>query len=55
VRLVEGARIDDGDLAAANDVAVGAEEGIGARIVGDDAPDARRDLLGDAIIDIDCD
>ena len=33
-------------------IAIGAEEGIGARIVGDDAPDAGRDLLGDAIIDI---
>ena len=50
--LVARARIDDGDLAAADDVAVGAEEGIRARIVGDDAPDAGRDLLGDAVVDI---
>ena len=52
VPLVGGTRIDDGDLAAADDVAIGAEKGIGAGIVGDDTPDAGRDLLGDAIIDI---
>ena len=50
--LVGGTRIDDGDLAAADDVAIGAEKGIGAGIVGDDTPNAGRDLLGDAIIDI---
>ena len=52
VPLVGGTRVDDGDVAAADDVAIGAEKGVGARIVGDDTPDARRDLLGDAIIDI---
>ena len=52
VPLVGGTRVDDGDVAAADDIAIGAEEGVGAGIVGDDAPDARRDLLGDAVVDI---
>ena len=50
--LVGGTRVDDGDVAAADDIAIGAEKGVGARIVGDDTPDAGRDLLGDAIVDI---
>ena len=50
--LVGGTRVDDGDVAAADDITIGAEKGVGARIVGDDTPDARRDLLGDAIVDI---
>jgi hypothetical protein len=45
-------RIDDGDLAASDDVAVGAEKRVGPGIVGDDAPNAGADLLGHAIIDI---
>ena len=52
VPLVGGTRVDDGDVAAADEIAIGAEKGVGARIVGDDTPDARRDLLGDAIVDI---
>src|SRR3990170_5741715 len=50
--LVGGTGIDDGDLSAADHIAIGAEEGVGSGIVGDDAPDAGRDLLGDAIIDV---
>ena len=29
--LVGRARVDDGDVAAADDIAIGAEEGVGAR------------------------
>src|SRR5262245_50542702 len=50
--LVGGTRIDDGDLAAPDDVAVGAEKRVGPGIVGDDAANAGADLLGHAIIDI---
>src|SRR5262245_45843806 len=50
--LVGGTRIDDGDLAAPDDVAVGAEKGVGPGIVGDDAPNAGAHFLGHAIIDI---
>ena len=50
--LVGGTGIDDGDLSAADHISVGAEEGVGPGIIGDDAPDAGRDLLGDAIIDV---
>jgi hypothetical protein len=53
MRLVVGPRIDDRDLAGADDIAVGAEKGVRAGIVGDDAADAGRDLLRHAIIDID--
>jgi hypothetical protein len=50
--FVGGTRIDDGDLTAPDDISVGAEEGVGSWIVGDDAPNARRDLLGHAIVDV---
>ena len=52
MRSVRRSRIDHRDVAGADDIGVGAEEGIGARIVGHDAPDVRRDLLGHAVIDI---
>jgi hypothetical protein len=45
VRLVDGAGIDDGDAAAADDVAHRALEGERAGIVAQDAPDAGRYLL----------
>ena len=50
--LVGGTRIDDRDLAAPDDVAVGAEKRVGPGIVGHDAANAGADLLGHAIIDI---
>src|SRR5262245_8972659 len=50
--LVGGTRIDDGDLAAPDDVAVGAEKRVGPGIVGDDAANAEAHLLGHAIIDV---
>src|SRR3990170_3103802 len=49
---VGGTGIDDGDFSATDDIRIGAEEGVGSGIIGDDAPDAGRDLLGDAIIDV---
>ncbi len=50
--FVGGARIDHRDLAGADDIGVGAEKGVRARIVGDDAPDVGRDLLGHAVVDV---
>src|SRR5262245_50170057 len=50
--LVGGTRIDDGDLAAPDDVAVSADKRVGPGIIGDDAANAGADLLGHAIIDI---
>ena len=44
--------IDDGHAAAAHDISIGAEKGIGRRIVGDDAAHLRGDLLGHAVVDI---
>ena len=52
MRLVGGTGIDDRDLAGADEIGIGAEEGVWARIVGDDAADAGRDLFGHAIVDI---
>ena len=46
--LVIGAGIDDRDLALAHDVADRAGEGEWARIVAEDPPHARADLLGHA-------
>ena len=48
VPLVERAGIDDRDLAAPDDVAQRPLEGERARIVDEDAPHARHDLLDDA-------
>ena len=48
VLLVEGTGIDDGDLAAPDDVAQRPLEGERARIVDQDAPHAGRDLLDHA-------
>jgi len=45
-------RIDDGHAAAANEVSIGAEEGVGRRIVGNDTAHLRGDLLGHAVVDI---
>ena len=45
MRLVERARIDDGDTAAADDVAHRALEGERTRIVAQDAPHAGHHLL----------
>src|SRR5262245_43812046 len=50
--LVGGTRIDDGDLAAPDDVTVGAEKGVGPGIIGNNPANAGADLLGHAIIDI---
>src|SRR5262245_61254307 len=50
--LVGGTRIDDGDLAAPDDIAVGAEKGVGPGIIGNNPANAGADLLGHAIIDI---
>src|SRR5262245_30651439 len=50
--LVSGTRIDDGDFAAPDDVAVGAEKRVGPGIVGYDAANAGANLLGHAIIDV---
>src|SRR5262249_52365585 len=52
VRLVCGARINDRHAAAADEISVGAEKYVGRGIVGDDAADLRRHLLGDAVVDI---
>src|SRR5579885_1292296 len=53
VGLVVGAGIDDRNPAAADEIGIGAEKGIRPGIVGDDAADARRNLFGHAVIDID--
>ena len=45
MRLVERTGIDDGDVALADDVGQGPLEGERARIVGEHAPHAGRDLL----------
>ena len=45
MRVVQRARIDDGDAAAADDVAHRSLEGERPRIVAQDPPDAGRDLL----------
>jgi len=50
--LVGGTRIDDSDQAITHDISIGAEKGVGPWIVGDDAPDAGRDLLGHAVVDV---
>src|SRR5262245_41028635 len=50
--LVGRTGIDDGDVAAPDDVAVSAEKRVGPGIVGDDAANAGADLLGHAIIDV---
>lgn len=50
--LVVGAWIDDRDLAGADEIGIGAEEGVRPGIVGDDAAHARRNLLGHAVVDI---
>src|SRR5262245_51225539 len=50
--LVGGTRIDDGYLAASDDVAVGAEKRVGPGIVGNNPASAGANLLGHAIIDI---
>jgi ABC-type polysaccharide/polyol phosphate transport system ATPase subunit len=50
--LVGRSRIDDGHLSVADNVSIGAEEGVRAGIVGHDAADAGRNLLGHAIIDV---
>ncbi len=52
VVIVGWPRIDHGDMAAADEIGVGAEKGVRRRIVGDDAANLGRDVLGDAIVDI---
>ena len=53
MRLVGRTWVDDGHAAAADDIGVGAEEGVGRGIVGDDAAHLRSDLFGHAVVDID--
>jgi len=53
MRRVRGARVDDRNPAAADQVSVGAEKGVGRRIVGDDAANLRRHFLGNAVVDLD--
>src|SRR5262249_31050868 len=48
VAPIAGPRIDDRDLTAANDVAQRPLEGERARIVGEDAPHAGRDVVDNA-------
>jgi len=48
VAFIAGARVDDRDLAAANDVAQRPLEGERAWIVGEDTPHAGRDVIDDA-------
>jgi len=50
--LVGRTGVDDRHATAAYEISVGAEEGVWARIVGDDAAHLRRDLLGNAVVDI---
>src|SRR5512132_1705550 len=50
---VTGARVDDGDIAFADDVRAGSLEGELARIVGDYASDARRDAITATVFDVD--
>jgi hypothetical protein len=50
--LVGRSRIDDRHLSTAGHISIGAEEGVRAGVVGHDAADARRNLLGHAIIDV---
>ena len=49
---VGGSGIDHGDLARADNICVGAEKGVGAGIVGHDAPHVGRDRFGHAVIDV---
>src|SRR5262245_57840301 len=44
--------IDESDQATTHDISIGAEEGVGPWIVGDDAPDAGRDLMGHDVVDV---
>ncbi len=46
------AGVDHGDLSAADHITIGAEERVRAGIIGNDAPDVGRDLLGDAVVHI---
>jgi len=52
MRLIDGTRVDDRHAAAANEIGVGAEKGVGRRIVRNDAPNLRRNLLGYAVVDL---
>ncbi len=45
-------RIDHRDLARADNISVGPEKGVRARIIGHDAPHVGRHLFGDAIVDV---
>ena len=52
VRRDVGTRVDDRDIAASDDVGAGAEIGELARVLGDDAPDQRRDLIDPPVLDL---
>ena len=51
MRLVRRPRVDDRDLALADDVGPRAVEGEGARVAGDDAAHQRRHAVGDAVFE----
>ena len=50
--LVGRAWVDDGHATAADEIGVGAEKGVGRRIVRNDAANLRRNLLGYAVVDL---
>ena len=51
--IVRRTRVDDRDHAtAAHEIGVGAEEGIGTRIVGHDCGEPRRDFFGYSVVDV---
>ena len=47
-----GTRVDHRDIAASDDVGAGAEIGELARVLRDDAPDQRRDLIDAPVLDL---
>jgi len=51
--LVGRAWVDDGHAAAADEIGVGAEEGVGRGVIGDNAAHLRGDLFGHTVVDID--
>jgi len=52
MHLIGGTRVDDRHAAAANEIGVGAEKGVGRRVVRNDAANLRRNLLGYAVVDL---
>ncbi len=49
---VLGARIDNCEFVAADEIGVGAEEGVRGGIIGDDTAYALRHLFGDAVMHV---